>query len=186
VFGCTCYPNLSTKVAHKQAPQSIRCVFFRYSADHKGCQCLDLTTNNIVISRHVIFYETDFPFSISPRPTNDLDIFLQDDSPGVAPMLAPLPAPHVPEAFHRWQSNCTFGRLDHAQNRGWRSDHEPRRSEHPRNRGWWSARPPRRSDHSWNGGWRSDLHPRRPDHLTLRGSLHRLLRRIRLCPTQRP
>jgi hypothetical protein len=99
VFGCACYPNLSAKVAHKLAPQSIRCVFLRYTADHKGYWCLDLTTNNIIVSRHVVFYEADSPFPASPRLTNDLDILLQDDSLGAAPMPAPLSAPHVPSDF---------------------------------------------------------------------------------------
>jgi hypothetical protein len=58
-------------------PRSTRCVFFGYSAaDHKGYQCLDLSTNNIIISRHVVFDETVFPFAASPRLTNNLDIFL--------------------------------------------------------------------------------------------------------------
>jgi hypothetical protein len=99
VFGCACYPNLSGKAAHKLAPRSTRCIFLGYSADHKGYQCLDLTTNNIVVSRHVVFDEADFPLSASPRLTNDLDFLLQDDSPGVAPMPAPLPAPRVPPGF---------------------------------------------------------------------------------------
>jgi hypothetical protein len=99
VFGCACYPNLSAKAAHKLAPRSTRCIFLRYSVDHKGYQFLDLTTNNIIVSQHVVFYKVDFPFSISPRLTNDLDIFLQDDSPGAAPMLAPLSAPYVPLGF---------------------------------------------------------------------------------------
>jgi hypothetical protein len=76
VFGSACYPNLSAKAAHKLAPWSTRCVFLGYSIYHKGYRCLDLTTINIVISRHVIFDEVDFPFSASPRLTNDLDIFL--------------------------------------------------------------------------------------------------------------
>jgi hypothetical protein len=71
------------------------CVFLGYSADHKGYRCLDLTTNNIIVSRHIVFDEAYFPFSASPRLTNDLDIFLQDGSLDVAPMLAPLPVPHV-------------------------------------------------------------------------------------------
>jgi len=99
VFGCACYPNLSAKAAHNLAPRSTRCIFLGYSADHKGYRCLDLTTNNIVISRHVVFDEADFPFSASPRLTNDLDILLQDDSPGAAPMPAPLPASRVPPGF---------------------------------------------------------------------------------------
>jgi hypothetical protein len=75
-FCCACYPNLSAKAAHKMAPRSTRCIFLIYSIDHKGYQCLDLTTNNIIISRHVVFDEADFPFSALPRLTNDLDIFL--------------------------------------------------------------------------------------------------------------
>jgi hypothetical protein len=75
VFGCGCYPNLSAKAAHKLAPRSTRCVFLGYSANHKGYPCLDLTTNNIIISQHV-FYKVDFPFSASPRLTNNLDILL--------------------------------------------------------------------------------------------------------------
>jgi hypothetical protein len=34
-----------------------------------------------------------------PHLTNDLDIFLQDDSLGAAPMPAPLPTPRVPLGF---------------------------------------------------------------------------------------
>jgi hypothetical protein len=99
MFSCVCYHNLSTKVAHKLAPRSIRCIFLIYSADHKGYRCLDLTNNNIVVSRYVIFYEAYCPFSSSPRLTNNLDIFLHGDSSGATSMPAPLPAPHVPSGF---------------------------------------------------------------------------------------
>jgi hypothetical protein len=76
VFGCAYYPNLSAKATHKLASRSTRCIFLRYSADHKGYRCLYLTTNNTVISRHVVFYEANFPFSTLPCLTNDSDIFL--------------------------------------------------------------------------------------------------------------
>jgi hypothetical protein len=99
VFGCACYPNLSVKATHKLAPRSIRCIFLEYSTDHKGHWCLDLTTNNIIVSRHIIFNEVDFPFFASPCLTKDLNIFLQDDSPGTAHMPAPLSAPSVPPSF---------------------------------------------------------------------------------------
>lgn len=39
------------------------CIFLGYSAHHKGCRCLDLSTNRVIISRHVIFDETAFPFA---------------------------------------------------------------------------------------------------------------------------
>jgi hypothetical protein len=97
--GCACYPNLSTKATHKLAPRSTRYVFLGYSIDHKGYRSLNLSTNNIVVSRHVIFYEEDFSFLVSPCLTNNLDIFLHDDYSGVAPMLAPLPVPRVPSEF---------------------------------------------------------------------------------------
>jgi hypothetical protein len=80
-------------------PRSTHYVFLEYSADHKGYWCLNLSTNNIVISRHIVFDEAVFPFAASPHLTIDLDIFLQDDAPGAAPMPAPLPAPRVPLGF---------------------------------------------------------------------------------------
>jgi hypothetical protein len=98
MFNCISYPNLFAKFAHKLAPRSTRCVFFRYSTEYKGYQCLDLIINNIVVSRHV-FYEADFSFSFSPCLTNNLDIFLHYDSPVSALMPVPLPAYHVPPGF---------------------------------------------------------------------------------------
>jgi hypothetical protein len=76
VFGCVCYPNLSAQATRKLAIWSTRCVFLRYSTDHKDYQYLDLSTNNIVISIHVVFYEVVFLFTASPHLTNYLDIFL--------------------------------------------------------------------------------------------------------------
>jgi hypothetical protein len=99
VFSCAYYPNLSAKAAHKLTPRSTRYIFLGYSTNHKGYRCLYLTTNNIVVSRNIVFDEADFPFFTSPCLTNDLDILLQDDSPGVAHMPAPLPAPRVPPGF---------------------------------------------------------------------------------------
>jgi hypothetical protein len=99
VFGCVCYPNLSAQTAHKLAPRSTHCVFLGYFTDQKGYQCLDLSTNNTVVSRHVVFDEAVFPFAASPHLTNDLDIFLQDNAPGVVPQPAPLPTPRVPLVF---------------------------------------------------------------------------------------
>jgi hypothetical protein len=50
VFGCACYPNTCATVPHKLAPRSRRCVFLEYLSHHKGYQCLNLTTNRLLIS----------------------------------------------------------------------------------------------------------------------------------------
>jgi hypothetical protein len=63
VFGCACYPNLSSIAENKFSPHSTLCVFLGYSEDHKGYQCLDLHSNRIIVSRHVVFDESSFPFA---------------------------------------------------------------------------------------------------------------------------
>ena len=45
------------------------CVFLGYSAHHKGYCCLDLSTNRVIISRHVIFDETTFLFAERNGPS---------------------------------------------------------------------------------------------------------------------
>jgi hypothetical protein len=125
VFGCACYPNTSATTPHKLSPRSTRCVFLGYSSDHKGYRCLDLSTNRLIISRHVVFDEGSFPLAASPHLT-DLDFLCESGSsvnpirtslttagtttaaacrpapvvpPGFVPRVTPLPAPAVPPGF---------------------------------------------------------------------------------------
>jgi hypothetical protein len=79
IFGCACYPNLSMIASHKLAHCSTRCVFIGYSPNHKGYRCLDLSTNCVVISQHVVFDEACFPFATSPHPTNDYEFLSEMD-----------------------------------------------------------------------------------------------------------
>jgi hypothetical protein len=84
VFGCLCYPNLSATTPHKLSPHSAACVFLGYPPSQKGYRCLDLSTRKIIISRHVVFDETHFPFAASkPRP-DFFDFLLQDLLPAPA------------------------------------------------------------------------------------------------------
>jgi hypothetical protein len=78
VFDCACYPNTSANAPHKLSPRSTHCLFLGYSPDHKGYQCLDLTSHRIIISRHVVFDEDVFPLAGSTPPT-DLDSLLESD-----------------------------------------------------------------------------------------------------------
>jgi hypothetical protein len=106
---CTCYPNTSSTTPHKLSPRSTRCVFLGYSSDQKGYRCLDLFTNRLIISRHVVFDEANFPLAASPHLTN-LD-FLCESGSSVNPIRTPLttagtttaaacePAPVAPSGF---------------------------------------------------------------------------------------
>ena len=61
VFGCQCFPHLGPYNQHKMDLRSISWNFLGYSSSHHGYQCLDLTTDNIYIYRHVWFHKTSFP-----------------------------------------------------------------------------------------------------------------------------
>ena len=110
VFGCACYPNTSATASHKLAPRSTRCVFLGYSPDHKGYRCFDLTSRRVLISRHVVFDESDFPYSTSSTPSLDPELAsLFPTDPVVQPPLpvcpfpagfpgTPAPLPVIPDA----------------------------------------------------------------------------------------
>ena len=67
IFGCLCYPHLDSP--HKLALRATPCIFLGYPAYHRGYRCLDLSSNKIILSRHVTFDEQQFPYS-SLTPTN--------------------------------------------------------------------------------------------------------------------
>jgi hypothetical protein len=101
IFGCTCYPNMTATASHKLSPRSTRCVFLGYSTDHKGYRYLDLSANRLIVSRHVVFDEDNFPLAASPSLT-DLD-FLCESGPTISTIETHLttagtstPAPHRP------------------------------------------------------------------------------------------
>ncbi|RLM57903.1 hypothetical protein C2845_PM18G13220 [Panicum miliaceum] len=85
VFGCLCYPNLSATTPHKLSPRSAAYVFLGYPPSQKGYRCLDLSTRKIIISRHVVFDETHFPFAASKLRPDSLDFLLQEILPAPVP-----------------------------------------------------------------------------------------------------
>jgi hypothetical protein len=64
VFGCACYPNMSSTSPHKLSPRSSLCVFLGYSSENKGYRCLELESNRIILSRHAVLTN-----HFSPSPT---------------------------------------------------------------------------------------------------------------------
>lgn len=93
-FGCLCYPNLSATMPHKLSHRSTACVFLGYPSNHRGYRCMDLESRRIIISRHVIFDETRFPFAPDFSVSN-----LQQPSSPPPPdddpidVLTPVPVP---------------------------------------------------------------------------------------------
>jgi hypothetical protein len=112
-------------VPHKLSPRSTQCVFLGYSADHKGYHCLYLSTNRLIVPRHVVFDEDSFPLVASPSLT-ELDFLCESDPTvftigthlttagtstsashrpaletrsGFEPPVASLPTPTVPLGF---------------------------------------------------------------------------------------
>ncbi|GJY50236.1 ribonuclease H-like domain-containing protein [Tanacetum coccineum] len=76
-FRCLCYPY--TFPPHKLASRTTPFIFLSYPYNHRGYRCLDLNTNKIIISRHVTFDETVFPFG-SMTPTKPPSYkFLKDN-----------------------------------------------------------------------------------------------------------
>ena len=75
-------------VPHKLSPCSTLCVFLGYSLHHKGYQCLDVSSNQIIISRHVVFEESSFLFGeTASLPSLDAFEFLDDFT---NPVLTPI------------------------------------------------------------------------------------------------
>lgn len=73
VFGCLCYVHLKLRDKNKFSPRSAKCVFVGYPFGQKGWKVYDLEKKVFLISRDVIFHETEFPMAsmhISPSPTS--------------------------------------------------------------------------------------------------------------------
>nr|GEX27852.1 ribonuclease H-like domain-containing protein [Tanacetum cinerariifolium] len=71
------YPN------HKLEPRATPFLFLGHASNHRGYRCFDLTTNKIIISRHVTFDETIFLYGSSPSTMVPSYTFL--DEPDINP-----------------------------------------------------------------------------------------------------
>ncbi|KAL0410883.1 UNVERIFIED_CONTAM: Copia protein [Sesamum latifolium] len=100
VFGCLCFATLTKPHKDKFGKRALRYVFLGYSAGRKGFKVYDLETNQLLVSRDVVFHKNHFPFhSLSPAPASaDLPLPilpLSSDSTDIVP-VASSRSPVVP------------------------------------------------------------------------------------------
>jgi len=117
VFCCLCCPLFPSTTINKLQPRSTLCVFLGYPLNHKGYKCFDLLHIKIIISRHVIFDETQFPFAHKPSlPLTAYDCFTYDLHPSIIhqgtnstlqPLPNDLPRPSPPIHNHSLTSSTT-------------------------------------------------------------------------------
>lgn len=92
VFGCLCYPNTASTSSHKLSPRSVPCVFVGYPSSQKGYRCLDPSTGRVIVSRHVVFDESCFPYgpnlATAPSPPHP-----SAATPEESPILSLHPPP---------------------------------------------------------------------------------------------
>lgn len=105
IFGCLCYPNLLSTTSHKLQPLSIPCVFLKFPINHRGYKFFDPSSKNVIISRHVTFDESSFPFSQLTNFTNSRYNFLDaEPSPLISHIIAQELETQLPSIGHHTPS----------------------------------------------------------------------------------
>ena len=101
VFGCLCYPLFPSTTINKLQPHSTPCVFLGYPSNHRSYKCYDLSSNKVIVCRHVLFEENEFPFSKLHTYFSSTYDFLDNGlSPYVINHLQNQSTPFFFRAFH--------------------------------------------------------------------------------------
>src|SRR5271156_6265055 len=61
VFGCRAYVHVQKDKRKGLQPKSEHCIFLGYPLDYRGWKCYNPVTKKVVISRDVVFVETELP-----------------------------------------------------------------------------------------------------------------------------
>lgn len=60
VFGYLCYPFVKPYKSDKLEPKTMDCIFLGYATKYKGYICYSVHNKKFIVSRHVLFDETQF------------------------------------------------------------------------------------------------------------------------------
>lgn len=80
VFGSNCFPYTWDTKLNKFDFKSVLCVFAGYSDKYKGYKCFHPPSRKFIISRHVVFDETSFPFKSSNSSSSSIHVHSVFDS----------------------------------------------------------------------------------------------------------
>lgn len=89
VFRCLCYPNTSFTATYKLSPHSSAYAYLGPLSDHRDHRCLDLITQRLITSRHVVFDEYHFLYANfqSPSPPLNMTILFPMTTSFIFPLL---------------------------------------------------------------------------------------------------
>lgn len=88
-MGCLCYVHEQKHGGDKFASRSKRSIFLGYPFGKKGWRVFDLETRKVSVSRDVIFFEDEFPFSTLPVTMEE------DNELMISTPVIPIPAEEV-------------------------------------------------------------------------------------------
>ena len=86
-------------LAFHYKPRSTPCVFLRYQSNHRGYKCLNLSSNKIIICRHVLFDKNTSPYAKLHNPQSPTYTSLDND-------LSPYIINHIITQDQTDLSNC--------------------------------------------------------------------------------
>ncbi|KFL89552.1 hypothetical protein AmDm5_1575 [Acetobacter malorum] len=86
VFGYSCYPLLKPYNTNKLQPKTVQCIFLGYAGQYKGYICFNPLSGRFYVSRHVVFYETNFPYKhLLVKPSQCSPVFVTP--PSITPLV---------------------------------------------------------------------------------------------------